>query len=165
MICFIGGLDDQLNNCEGTFDVYRRVPCLSGVSTVPTPSPNIPGICVPREGETVTISANGDAYVAYDENNRIFNNEAILVDESPQTDGLIKWKLTEDICECVTIKKATLQLYVIDPSRGGGFVHIMNPTWEEDAVTWENAPESSGPPLERIGRAANETWIDVDVTG
>ena len=58
-----------------------------------------------------------------------------------------------------------MRLYVTDPSRSGGFVHVMNPTWDEEEVDWESAPESSGPPLEEIGRAVNKTWIEVDVTG
>lgn len=152
-----GGLSDRLNNCKGTFDVYRRVSC-SG-------EPTTPGVCVIREGETVTISADADAYVSADENSKGFNNEAILIDEFPKTDGLIKWKLTEEICECVSIKRVMLRLYVIDSSRGGGFVHVMNPTWEESSVTWSNSNESSGPPLVQIGQAINEKWVEADVTG
>lgn len=156
VICFIsGGLDDQLNNCEGTFDVYRRVPC-------PLPPE---GDCISRDGTSVTITASDDAYISSIVNDNGFNNEAIVIDEMPKTDGLIKWELTDDVCECVTIKKVTLRLYVIDPARAGGFVHVMNPTWEEESVTWLNAPDSSGPPLEQIGSATDETWIDVDVTG
>ena len=145
-------MDDQLNNCEGTFDVYRRVEC---------PPKDI---CRPREGELITISSSGDAYISA-EDNRGFNNGAILINESPQMDGLIKWDLSEEICECVTIKKASLRLYVIDPSKGGGFVHVMNPSWDEGSISWSNAPESSGPPLVRIDRANNETWVEADVTG
>lgn len=160
-----GGLNDQLNNCEEILDIYRRVPCLS---IVPTPSPIPPGMCMPRDGESVTISATGDAYIINDEKDKGFNNQIIIVDAFPKTDGLIKWKLTTDAnCECVTIKKVTLRLYLVGPTVGGGLVHIVNPTWDEDeaTITWQNAPESSGPPLGRIGPGANKTWIELDVTG
>jgi hypothetical protein len=148
------GLNDQLNNCEGTFDVYRRVPCTT---------PDVP-ICRPRDGESITLSASGDAHIAANYSDRVFNRETILINEY-KSDGLIKWELSQEICECITIKKATLRLWVVDPSRAGGFVHVMNPTWDEDTVTWQNAPESSGPPLGKIGQALNETWVELDVTG
>ncbi|KAL9187030.1 hypothetical protein ACHAXT_010750 [Thalassiosira profunda] len=146
------GLDELLNNCEGTFDVYRRVPCLSGD----------PDVCIPRDGETVTISASGDAYVA---DRTVFNEEVLTVAENPKRDTVIRWDLTEEICECVTIKRVKLRLYVVNPSRAGGFVHVMNPTWAENSVTWRNAPESAGPPLAKIGQAPKDTWIEVDITG
>lgn len=88
-----------------------------------------------------------------------------MIDETPKTDGVVKFDIPDVICECITIAKVTLRLYAIDPSRGGGFVHVMNPTWDEDGIDWSNAPESSGPPLVKIGPAANETWIEADVTG
>ena len=130
-----------------------------------TPSSKEPLICVPHEGKSVINLASGDAYITINEKNEGFNNEGIIIDESPKTDGLIKWRLTNNICECTTIKKVTLQLYIVGPTGGDGFVHIMNPTWDENTVTWKNAPESSGPPLGRIGSYNNETWVDVDVTG
>ena len=147
------GLDDQLNNCEGTFDVYRRVSC------------SRPGVCMPREdGEIITISANGDAYVVAD-NNRGYDTDTIIISEVPRTDSVIRWELTEDVCECVTIKKVTLRLYVVNPGRLGGFVHVINPNWDESTISWSGAPDSSGPPLVQIGDARNGTWVDADVTG
>jgi len=154
------GLEDQLNNCEGTFDVYRRVPCDSPQEVQQAPD----NVCRPRERETVTISASNDAYVVAD-NDKGYNTDSIVIAEEPQTDGIIKFELPDDICECVTIKKVTLRLYVTNPSRLGGFVHIMNPSWEESSISWSNTPESSGPPLVQIGEAVNESWVEADVTG
>ena len=131
----------------------------------PTPSPvPLPGACVPRDGKSVTLSASDDAYVALNQPNEGFNNGAIFVDDFSKTSGLVKWELTKDICECVTIKKASLQLYLIGPTGGDGFVYAVNPSWDEDSITWKNAPESLGPPLQRIGSSASETWVNADVT-
>lgn len=147
------GLEDRLNNCEGSFDVYRRVSC----------SP--PGVCMPREdGEITTISAHGDAYIVADDN-RGYNTDTIVISEVPQADSVIRWELSDDVCECVTIKKVTLRLYVVNPSRLGGFVHVINPNWDESTISWPDAPDSSGPAIVQIGDARNGTWVDADVTG
>ena len=128
--------------------MYRHVPCLTGP----------PEACVPREGEVFVIPASDDAYISSEDEQRGFNNEAILIEDAPKMDGLIKWNLTEVICECVTIKSVKLRLYVVDPAPQGGFVHVMNPTWEEDSITWANAPESSGPPL--VNRQGSKRDMD-----
>lgn len=180
------GLSNNLNNCEGIWDVYRLVNCISNSPSIvplydvpttarptqlhtPPPIPSevaqVPNVCLIRDGETITYEAVDDAYVSSRDENRLYNTETIMVDDAPKVDGLIRWKLSEDICECVTITKVTLRLYVLDPSPQGGYVHITNPNWFEESVTWYNANDSSGPPLANIGKVYNESWIDVDVTG
>lgn len=189
----LGGLSNDLNNCEGTWDVYRRVLCSTDVQslTVPTTRPTLkptrnpsapsspknplqlpleeilppPDVCMVRNQESITFVATDDAYVSAKDKMSNFNNEVILIDDEPEYDGIIRWLLSDDICDCVSIKKVTLRLYVVDPSPSGGFVHVMNPNWDEGIVTWNSAPGSSGPPVTQIGRAYNETWIDIDVTG
>jgi hypothetical protein len=151
------GLDDQLNNCEGSFDVYRRVPCTF-------PAPEIPaGVCRPREGDSVTVSDDGDAYIVKGDD-KGYNTETLTLTKYPPTDGVIKWTLPEDICECVTITKVILRLYALNSSEEGGFVHVMNPNWDEKSISWSDAPESSGSPLTQIGEIIADTWIDADVT-
>lgn len=148
------GLNDQLNNCEGTFDVYRRVACVDR-----------PSECIPREGEVIVIHAHGDTSVTSDQPESVLGGlDFFAVDESPKTDGLVQFKLSDSVCECVTIKRATLKLYVINQSRSGGFVHVMNPYWKESETSWSNAPDASGPPLVQIGYALENDWIEVDVT-
>ena len=60
---------------------------------------------------------------------------------------------------------AFLRLYSLVSSPVGGIVHFVpNDAWDEDSVTWDNAPDASDA-LGEIGRIRPNEWTEVDITG
>lgn len=62
------------------------------------------------------------------------------------------------------IEKATLRLFCEDPSADGGAFYPVDNNWEENTITWNNAPPTSGTPLISAGPVATDTWIELDIT-
>jgi dipeptidyl aminopeptidase/acylaminoacyl peptidase len=70
-----------------------------------------------------------------------------------------------------TVQQATLRLYVTDPGPDGGALYAVSPyykgttnLWLETGLKWNNAPPISGAPLETLGRAVKNRWVEIDVT-
>jgi hypothetical protein len=70
------------------------------------------------------------------------------------------------------VQSAVLRLYVTDDSPHGGSVYLVSNNflgtstpWDEDNLTWGNAPAINGTPLlGAIGYANANTWVEFDVT-
>ncbi|MDQ2694482.1 MAG: DNRLRE domain-containing protein, partial [Pseudomonadota bacterium] len=67
---------------------------------------------------------------------------------------------------------AKLRLFVTDPSPDGGTLYKTENTylgstnsWNEQGLTWNNAPPASGSPLASAGSTFTGTWAEIDVTG
>ena len=61
------------------------------------------------------------------------------------------------------VTRATLRLYVVDPSRDGGTVYAVsnmhqgtNTAWTQDELTWNNAPLFPASHLTRLARSSME---------
>ncbi|NUQ64228.1 MAG: DNRLRE domain-containing protein, partial [Pirellulales bacterium] len=70
-----------------------------------------------------------------------------------------------------SVSKATIRLYVVDPSTSGGAIYPVSNNyrgtstpWEENGLTWNNAPAISGTPLSSLGAVQRGTWVEFDVT-
>ena len=62
------------------------------------------------------------------------------------------------------VQKATVRLYVLDPSIDGGTAHEVSDTnWDETGITWKNAP-AMGQALDSAGEVAAGQWVELDVT-
>jgi PKD repeat protein len=61
------------------------------------------------------------------------------------------------------VVRATLRLYVDDPSDEGGAVSAVSASWSEGTITWNTAPPL-GAPLASLGAVAEGTWVELDVT-
>lgn len=62
------------------------------------------------------------------------------------------------------VKNAVLRLRNLEPSKNGGRVHkAIDSSWQEDRITWLNAP-AFGPSVTAIGRVDAGTTYEVDVT-
>ena len=69
------------------------------------------------------------------------------------------------------VTRATLRLYVVDPSRDGGTVYSVsnmhqgtNTAWTQDELTWNNAPLLPSTYLDSVGEVFEGTWVEFDVT-
>merc|ERR1712176_825256 len=62
------------------------------------------------------------------------------------------------------VASATLRLYCIDGSDSGGIIGHSRADWNEQSVTYRNAPQASGAPINSVGRVKKATWYEVDVT-
>lgn len=64
------------------------------------------------------------------------------------------------------VERAELSLVVTqnETVRGGEVFRAAHTDWQEDTITWDDAPPASGPPLRRIPRATRETALSLDVT-
>ena len=56
---------------------------------------------------------------------------------------------------------AKLRLWVTDGSADGGTAYAVDGSWNEDAITWTNAPPIDGGALGSAGPVAAGTWIDI----
>jgi PKD repeat protein len=61
------------------------------------------------------------------------------------------------------VVRATLRLYVDNPSDDGGAVSAVSTSWSEGAITWSTAPPL-GATLASFGAVAAGGWVEVDVT-
>ena len=64
-----------------------------------------------------------------------------------------------------TVTNAKLCLYNVDgASAGGDFHHVSDDTWQEETVTWNNAPAADTTLLGSLGQVSANTWYEVNLT-
>jgi hypothetical protein len=85
------------------------------------------------------------------------------VDESPLKDFLLKFDVTGVNGQTVT--NAKIRLYNTDAaSAGGKFYHVSDDSWQEETISWNNAPAADTNLLATLGSVSINTWVEVDVT-
>jgi len=63
------------------------------------------------------------------------------------------------------IVSAKLRLYCVDGSPIGGMLHrVVDTTWSEGTINWNNAPAADINNLATLGKVAAGTWYEVDIT-
>jgi len=62
------------------------------------------------------------------------------------------------------IEKAILRLFCEDPSVDGGAFYPVDNNWEENTITWNNAPSITGAPVISAGPVPVDTWVELDIT-
>jgi hypothetical protein len=64
-----------------------------------------------------------------------------------------------------TVTRATLKLYNVSSSDiGGAFYRVNDQTWEEEVVTWNNAPAHDNTLVASLGAVVDGNWYEVDLT-
>ena len=105
-----------------------------------------------------------DANVRADNPNTNYGSSTqIQVDSSPIKNIL----MTFDVfgVGAKQVVNATLRLYNInESSKGGDFYQIINPSWDENTVTWNNAPSEEPSLLASLGEVDANNWYEIDVT-
>ena len=85
------------------------------------------------------------------------------MDNSPVKHFLLKFDVTGINSQTVT--NAKLCLYNKDGATAGGkFYRVVDNTWQEETVTWNNAPAAETNLLAQLGSVSVNTWYEVDVT-
>jgi len=49
-------------------------------------------------------------------------------------------------------------------SQGGDFHHVSDDSWQEETVTWNNAPTADAGVLASLGAVSANTWYEVNLT-
>ncbi len=132
----------------------------SNYLTPPTDTPTPP----PQPGDTLTFTPLDDATInGADPTVNYGSDFELHLDNSPAENFLIKFQVSG--WSGLEIAKATLKLYNTNPStKGGNFYQVLDNSWTEETVTWNNAPAAEMLLLESLGAVTLNSWISVDLT-
>lgn len=87
----------------------------------------------------------------------------LQVDDNPIKHFLLKFDVTG--VNGQSVANAKIRLYNTDAaSAGGKFYHVADDSWQEETVTWNNAPAADTNLLAQLGSVSVNTWYEVDVT-
>lgn len=75
--------------------------------------------------------------------------------------GLIRFDLSSLQGQVI---EARLRTYVTNGTTNGPLVHIIQPGWTENQVTWSTQPALIGQPILDLGTIAPGAWLEIDVT-
>ena len=116
------------------------------------------------------FSPLADAYVKSSRPGSNYGKSTVLRARRASTlfHGYLKFSLTGITA---SVQRAVLRLTVTDPSVDGGSVYSVSndfrgtsTPWTESGLTWNNAPQFSGPALDGKGEVLSGQQIDFDVT-
>jgi hypothetical protein len=105
-----------------------------------------------------------DAYIASGSPTTNYGPATTLqVDNSPIKHFLIKFTVSG--LNGQQVVSAKLRLYNVDPSsKGGDFYAVSDNSWQEETITWNNAPVALTNLLGSIGSVSIGNWYEVDLT-
>ncbi|MFQ5636535.1 MAG: IPT/TIG domain-containing protein [bacterium] len=122
-------------------------------------------------GPTLSLTPISDAFVRSSlPDKNYFDNPELRLRKSRSA---YQWSyLKFDISGLTgTVQSATLKFYVTDGGSNGGGVYSVSNTyagtadaWDEANLTWNNAPDISGPALSSLGPVTAFTTVELDVT-
>jgi len=139
-------------------------------SDIPIPSPVDTAIptrtstSTPISGNTFTFTPLDDATISDTNPTTNYGSDVQLsVDNSPVENFLIKFQVTG--LSGLDISKATVKLYNNNAStKGGDFHPVLDNSWREETVNWNNAPAAETTLIKSLGSVVVDTWISLDVT-
>ncbi|MGH9015883.1 MAG: DUF7594 domain-containing protein, partial [Acidimicrobiia bacterium] len=110
--------------------------------------------------EVLTFVATEDSYVDATQPDANFGSSfSLRVDADPKTDLLVKFD-PAGIGDR-RILGAKLRLYNTDASNNGGdFRRVLDSSWSEGSVTWNNAPAGDSLLVGRLDDVATKTWYE-----
>ena len=143
-----------------------RTPTATSTPTItPTPTPTITNTPLPSGQVQLNFAPIDDAHVRADSTAANAGGATSLeVDGSPIKDILMKFSVSG--VGSGQIVTAKLRLYnVNEASAGGAFRRLANPAaaWEEETVTWANAPAADSAAFASLGAVAVGNWYEVDL--
>lgn len=111
---------------------------------------------------TLTSSADATVDSQWPDSN-LGSAPSIETDAYPLQSSLLRFDVTGLAGK--TITKATLRLFVTDPSPDGGKVYLVSDnTWIETGVAWNSKPAASSTPAASLGAVTTGMWREVDIT-
>jgi len=139
-------------------------PTITPTRTNTPPSTNTPTFTPTLPASLFTFYPIDDAYIASGSPATNAGSATTLqVDNSPIKHILIKFNISGLNGKHVT--SAKLRLYNADPSsKGGDFYVVSDNSWQEETVTWSNAPAALTNLLASLGSVSIGNWYEVDIT-
>jgi len=166
----VSAIDDGV--VEGAHTGFLSVILTGGVGIVPpslvtvTISDNDARRVIVSAGgaETITFTPIDDAQISRGSRDANFGDESLFtVDDDPRRDGLLRFAVTGLAQRSVS--RVILRLYVRDQSNSGGKAFATtSSTWNEQSVTWNNAPGFAGSAIDEIGSVSDNTWVEFNLT-
>ncbi|MFN2203694.1 MAG: DNRLRE domain-containing protein [Caldilineaceae bacterium] len=117
-----------------------------------------------RDSGQKSFKAIADAYVRsnYPKNNYGSKSDIRIKDAAADFYGYLKFNV-QNLPNAV--RKATLELYVLDASVDGGTAYgVRDTAWDEGTIDWNNAPPMEQQALGSAGKAPAGKWVALDVT-
>ena len=117
-----------------------------------------------QEAQTHTVTPDADSYVRQDRPTKNFGSGTKLrVAGSPTTRSYLRFELPDIGSD--HIDSAILRLRSTTTTSDGGSVEsVTDDTWQEQGLTWNNAPAAATGPVAPIGATKQGQWVQVDVT-
>jgi hypothetical protein len=140
----------------------------------PPPTTSAPTIsAVPTREGGIAVQAMADATVSQQDANKNYGSHPMLLVDGGMSgpmskyDSLLKFDLSF-LESGVNFEKIFLRIFVKDAggSYCGRFETTQNPYWQEDSVTWMNAPTTStGVNIGEAWNTISGEWFELEVTG
>ena len=90
-----------------------------------------------------------------------FGSESTLRLRAPSPES--RSYLRFDVAGVGSVTSAKLRLFVGNSSDDAGSVYAVSNAWNENTITWNNAPPITGNPLDSGGEADAGSWVEYDV--
>jgi len=155
----VGSISDTSDN---NFTVLQPT---ATASATPTPAGTATPTATQTPGiSTITFTPVEDGYIANGSPATNYGSATTLqVDNSPIKHILMRFNVSG--LNGKQIASAKLRLYNVDPSgKGGDFYSVSDTSWQEETLTWNNAPVASPNLLASLGSVSATNWYEVDLT-
>jgi hypothetical protein len=170
-----GGYDPTLTLNDGSgFDSFED----SLTTTTAATETSTDGTAVVESVEEVTLVADADASISNVRQSQNFGTQnAIVVDggdyntgmirganeESEQFDALIRFDTSS--VNVQDVESVVLEIQVTKGCEYGGDVFVTDEKdWDQDSVTWGNAPKATGDSIGSLVKVETSQWYTVDLT-
>jgi hypothetical protein len=110
----------------------------------------------------LALGPEADVYVEQDQGGAVVGAARKLVaDNLSRRSAFLRFQVPE---VPGPVRQATLRLYALDGSTDGPKLYSTTVEWNEDDLTWDQAPAVMGAPLGDAGHVPNGSWVEYDVT-
>jgi len=156
----VGSITDVSDN---NFTVLQATPTPTATQTA-TQTPSAIPTFTPTTTNTLTFTPIEDAYIASGSPTTNYGSATTLqVDNSPIKHFLLKFDVSG--LNGQQIASAKLRFYNVDPSsKGGDFYAVSDTSWQEETLTWNNAPAALTDLLASLGSVSANNWYEIDIT-
>jgi hypothetical protein len=154
--------DAGTGNCHGTTSGGTPIPTGSMTNT---PTPTSGSSATPTAVSNLfTFLPAADTYIDQTIPGTNYGLvTSVQTDNSPVKHFLLKFNVTG--IDNQQIRSAKLRLYNVNASaKGGVFYRVADNTWQENTVTWNNAPAADTTLLASLGAVTPNTWYEVNLT-
>jgi hypothetical protein len=119
---------------------------------------------VTGDAPTLTLPSDADAFVAANRERSAYGVARTLnLNGKPAKNILVRFTVAG--IGPGTVANATLRLYCVHGSRGGGHVYpVRDDRWNEGRVDWTRAPSGAKDALGALGRVRSHRWYEVNVS-